>query len=162
MGTINYKSNDYINLGYDLSNQNFYCRMVEFYDDDSSRDDLEGEINATYELIEDLIESYDLEFFKINIKNGYYEGFYIDINFDYSYFYNYIEKQDAQKEITKIKKLLYDIIDYGNIVNCHNGWCTGYDTIEDTKAAIKEAIKKMRYVVNTTDTARKHFKNWWI
>lgn len=154
MGTINYKSNDFINLGYDLSHKNYYVKINDTYE-------IETEINYLYETITDLINSYNLEYFKIDIQQGYYEGFYIDIDFEYCYFDNYREKQEAQKEITRIKKLLYNIIDYGHIVNCQNGWCTTYYTQEETKEEIKEAIKKMRETVKETITGVKQYERFW-
>ena len=162
MGTINYGTSKYISLGYDLSDNNYYCRMIDFYDSDEDREELECDVNCLYEIINDKIKELDLECFKITCEYGYYEGLYLDIDLDYCYFDNYQEKQAAQKEITTIKHFLLDTIEYGHIVKCENGWCTTYCTYEETKAAIKEAIKEMRNDVKNTLTAKNYNRYWYM
>ena len=160
MGAINYKSNKYINLGYDLSNDNILVNNIDLYDDDNDRQDLYDDICFTYDDIKDLIDQYDLYYIYVKAEPGYYEGFYIDIDFDYSFFNDYQEKQTVLKEITKLKHLLFEIVNNYKIVNCHNSWCTTYDTKEETKQEIKAAIYKLRQETKQTPTAKNYFKKW--
>lgn len=94
MGTINYGRSDYITLGYN-------CNNIDYEEYEYS-----GEIIAElYETIEYILKDYRFYYFHVAIKPGYYEGFYIDIEHNFSYCYDdYREKIDAQKEITLIKK----------------------------------------------------------
>lgn len=65
------------------------------------------------------------------------------------------EKRDAQKEITEIKRFLLDCTAAG-LVQYFPGWCTGYSTAKETRAAINAAIKEMRQEVQTTPTYRQY------
>ena len=137
MGTINYGSSDYINLGWDLRN---YPDLTGL--------DYEG-ITAA---IEDMIYNTDLNYFTIDIKPGYYEGFYLNIECTYlSIFYDYSEKREVLKEVTRIKRLLYALSRMG-VVQYSPGWCTGYYTASETRNNINKAIKEMRRDIKDTPT----------
>lgn len=137
MGTINYGSSDYINVGWDLRN---YPDLTGL--------DYEG-ITAA---IEDMIYNSDLNFFTIDIKPGYYDGFYLNIEFTYpSVFYDYSEKREALKEVTRVKRLLYALSRMG-VVQYSPGWCMGYYTASETRANINKAVKEMRQDIRETPT----------
>lgn len=137
MGTINYGSSDYINMGWDLRN---YPDLTGL--------DYEG-ITAA---IEDMIYNSDLNFFTIDIKPGYYDGFYLNIECTGpSVFYDYSEKREALKEVTRIKRLLYALSHMG-VVQYSPGWCMGYYTASETRANINKAVKEMRQDIRETPT----------
>lgn len=141
MGTINYKTSDYITLGYNTNNIN--------YDDDFYYDD----INYEYDEIVALLKNEYFYYFHITLKPGYYEGFTIDIENNFSWcFDNYDEKQQALKEVTQIKNFLLNIIDDFNISVVYPGWCTSYGDYKKTISEIKNAIKAMKYEVKNTPT----------
>lgn len=137
MGTINYGCSEYINVGWDLRN---YPDLTGL--------DYEG-ITAA---IEDMIYNSDLNFFTIDIKPGYYDGFYLNIEFTYpSVFYDYSEKREALKEVTRVKRLLYALSRMG-VVQYSPGWCMGYYTASETRANINKAVKEMRQDIRETPT----------
>ena len=152
MGTINYDTSDYITVGlepFDFDDftvetedgeemTDFYGRACEM---DSYRDDVDV-----------IREKYDFHYYKVEVKSGYYEGFYIDIENNFSLCHDSREdKQAAQKEITQIKRFLLECVEVG-CVQCFPGWCTGYASYKDTLAGINEAVKAMRDEVRQTPT----------
>lgn len=165
MGAINYGTGKYINLGYDLSENNcLYNEVMKHNINDEeyqqAKDELYYNICYEYDKITELIESYNFELLDIQVLSGYYEGFYLDISFEYCYFNDYQEKQATLKEVTKLKKLMFEIIKNYNIVNCQNGWGTVYNTYEETKEKIKEAIKEIKQDIKQTPTSKKYWKEW--
>lgn len=136
MGAINYGSSDYINLGLNLN--------LDIYQDFDA-------VQILAEDVENIIYNKHLQYFTVDIIPGYYEGFYLDIEYKDETFYNYEEKKDAQKEITKIKQMLYFLSDM-DIVEYTPGWCTGYATQQETRKYIANAIKQMRQDVKDTPT----------
>ena len=136
MGSINYGSNDYINLGLNLN--------LDIYQDLDT-------VQILAEDVENVLNSEDFYYFSLNIKYGYYEGFYIDIEYNDYILCDYTEKKEAQKEITKIKQMLYLLADM-DIVEYTPSWCTEYLTAKETKESIKNAIKQMRKDVQNTPT----------
>lgn len=165
MGTINYFTSDYITLGikpyssYDLENDP--CFMEEIQDqineyggtvENAINDYIQECYEADYSNIEHELNKHSFYYFHIAIKPGYYEGFTLDIENNFSLcFDDYEEKQEAQKEITEIKKFLIDCAGMG-LVQCFPGWCTGYNDYTGTKKAINEAIKEMRSEVKSSPT----------
>lgn len=141
MGTINYKTSDYITLGYNTNNIN--------YDDDFYLDD----INLEYDEISAILRNEFFYYFHITLKPGYYEGFSIDIEYNFSYCLDdYFEKLEAQKEITRIKGTLRYIVNNFNICAVYPGWCTGYADYKKTISEIDAAIKEMRTTIHDTPT----------
>ena len=146
MGTINYGSNDFFNIGFDLS-------WLDKFDDY----DKETEINTIFDEITEILKGYNFTCFSIKIEPGYYEGFYIDIDFDWLYFDDYTEKRQTQKEITQMKRFLEECC-YWGLVQYSPGWCTSYATEEQTKKAIKTAIRETRQKINAIPTYRNRKK----
>ena len=88
----------------------------------------------------------------MTIKPGYYEGFTLDIENNFSVaFDGWKDKRAAQREITILKKCLIECAGAG-MVQCSPGWCTGYNDYEGTCEAIGAAIKDMREDVKNTPT----------
>ena len=141
MGTINYNTSDYITLGYNCSDINY---EDEFYYDN---------INCEYDEIAALLRNEFFYYFHITLEPGYYEGFIIDIENNFSLFYeDYSGKLEALKEITRIKNFLLYIVNNFNISVVYPGWCTSYGDNKKTVLEIKNAIKEMKYTVKDTPT----------
>lgn len=141
MGAINYKTSDYITLGYNTHNID--------YDDEFYSDDILDE----YEEIEKILKNEYFYYFHITLEPGYYDGFTIDIENNFNIcFDNYNEKLQVLKEITQIKKILIYIVDNFNINVVYPGWRTSYGDYKKTISEINAAIKKMKSEVKTTPT----------
>lgn len=177
MGTVNYGTSDYITLGikpYDIDdfiNDADWLSFVsadwgvDLNDADAVRDAAHEEINSYYESDSDnfsaCLDKYGTAYggfyyFHIALKPGYYEGLYIDIenNFPVA-FDDWREKQDVQKELTKIRAFLRELAGLG-FVECSPGWCTTYYDYKDTLKAIDAAVKAMRADVRATPTWSKY------
>ena len=128
MGSINYGSNDVINLGYNL----------KYYGIDS--DDF-GYCESCYEQVKWLLSKQYFNYYEVEIEGGYYDGFYLDIEFKYLYLDNYKEKLEALKEATKLGKFLRMCVQDFSMVVYYPGWCTGY---EDKKASLKMVKNAIR------------------
>ena len=141
MGTINYKTSDYITLGYNTNNIDY---EDEFYND---------LINDEYEQINYLLSKEYFYYFHITLKPGYYEGFTIDIENNFSIcFDDYDEKLQALKEITQIKNFLLYIVENFNVSVVYPGWRTSYGDYKKTISEIKAAVKIMKSEVKNTPT----------
>lgn len=151
MGTINYFTSDYITIGYDLSNVDYseqeYNDFLYWMQDD-------------YYQIEHILNNERFDYFDIEIKPGYYEGFSIDIknNFDYLWFKNsycfdnYEEKQRASKEATRLKKTLLRLVNEFGLCVVYPGWCTGYGDYKTTLKELNTAIKEIKAEINEIPT----------
>ena len=141
MGAINYKTSDFITLGYNTNNIDY---NDEFYDE---------LINEEYEGIKYLLEEENFYYFHIVLEPGYYEGFTIDIEHNFSYCYDdYLDKLQALKEITRIKNFLLYIVNNFNINAVYPAWCTAYADYKNTIEEINAAIEEMKSSVKNTPT----------
>lgn len=165
MGTVNYKTSDYITLGieplsvYDLErdpdfmdeitecaaewnmdiDEAIYCYIRDTEEDDQAN--IESELNK-----------HKFYFYHIKIEPGYYEGFSLDIENNFPIAFNdWQEKREAQKEITEIKQFLLTCVDLG-LCEVWPGWCTSYKDRPTTIQAVNEAIKEMREEARQTPT----------
>lgn len=168
MGAVNYYTSDYITLGLKPYDIDYFINDTDFLDfirDEwhiDITDETEvlkavyNEITTCYEddytNIKTALEKYNFWYFHIVIKPGYYEGFTIDIENNFPVAYDsYIDKREAQKEITQLKAFLIECAGMG-LVECFPGWCTGYSDYTETIKAINEAVKEMREEVKTIPT----------
>lgn len=141
MGTINYKTSDYITIGYN-------CNDIDYEDEYYNEI-----ISDYYDQITTARARYNFYYFHVSIEAGYYEGFSIDIEHNFSYCYDsYNEKRAALREITQIRKFLYECVSDFECCAVSPGWCTTYYDYETTLKKIDEAIKEMRETVRTTPT----------
>ena len=141
MGAINYKTSDFITLGYNTNNID--------YDDDLYY----LSVNEQFDCINAFIDKASFYYFHIVLKPGYYEGFTLDIEHNFSYCYdNYYEKLEALKEITRIKHFLFYIVNNFNVNIVYPGWCTGYGDYTETIEGISAAIEEMKSSVKNTPT----------
>lgn len=160
MGAINYKRNNIITLGYNIPKK----------EEEAEREaENEIEINDIYfdieeqdfEDLKEIYNKYSFDILDVKIESGYYDGFYIDIDFSYNYFDNTEEKKQTLKEATQLKRFLLESLDFGMVV-CDPGWCTSYATIEESKKEIKEAIKNLKEEIKNTLTEKNYFKKYDI
>ena len=92
-------------------------------------------------------------YFHITLKPGYYDGFTIDIENNFSYcFDDYSEKLEALKELTRIKNFLIYVVNNFNINVVYPGWCTSYGDYYKTISEINAAIDQMKNEIKTTPT----------
>ena len=129
MGTINYGSNDIINLGVDTSNI-------------LNEDDF-NEVSYIYDDVKNILDDYSFYYYHVDIKEGYYSGLYLDIESNFYIYDSYLDKLDAQKELTQLKKFLHRCVDNG-LVAYTPGWCTGYYNLKESKDLINKAIAEER------------------
>lgn len=152
MGTVNYSRSDYITMGlkpYDPAD----------FTDENGNIDYEG-MESCYEYdlenADSIIEKYGFYYFHVATKPGYYEGFSVDIEFNFpAFFDNWQERVEAKKEVTALKKCLIELAGIG-LVSCRPGWCTGYDDYKGTLELIRAAAKAMRADVAETPTYRQY------
>lgn len=141
MGTINYKTSDYITIGYN-------CNNID-YDNEFSMDI----VSDYYEQAVRRLRDYSFYYFHITVEPGHYEGFSINIEYNFPYcFDDYIEKQAAQKEVTRIKAYLLECINDFECYVVFPGWCAGYADYNESIKLLRDAIKEMREAVKNTYT----------
>ena len=171
MGTINYKTSDYITMGiepttaYDVEQD---AGLLEELQENAQEygTTLEEEIERLLQDNEEcdrdnaetILNKYNFYYYHITLQPGYYDGFYIDIENNFGLCYDdHEEKKEAQKEITEIKKMLYELAGVG-LVACFPGWCTTYKDYKGTIQEINNAIKEMREEARTTPTWRNYMR----
>ena len=135
MGAINYGSNDYFNIGVNPEN---------YWTEDESGENifLDFEMEHDYNDAKSILSNYSFYYFTVTLEPGYYEGFYINIEFDYLWV-DYEEKTLILKELTQLKKFLHECCAAG-MVQYFAGWCMGYSDTEETKKAINQTIKDLK------------------
>ena len=172
MGTINYKTSDYITVGvkpydfYDFTiDRGFmnYARETAEREGITVDDIILDHIRDYYEddrgNIETELKKHDFYYYHVKIVPGYYEGFTIDIESNFGIAYDsWEDRREAQKEITEIKQFLIECAGLGLVV-CWPGWCTGYGDYKQTLAAINEAVKDMRAEARQTPTWRQYMRD---
>lgn len=147
MGAINYYTSDYITIGYNLD---FVDYEDEFYHE---------VISDYYDQVKYRLEQEHFYYFHVVLKPGYYEGFTVDIEFNYKCCFDYFrEKREAQKEITQIKKFLLECINDFECCAVFPGWCTRYNNYTDSIKLLNEAVQEMRQEVNNTPTYKNYCK----
>lgn len=140
MGAVNYKTSDYITIGL---NPNDYD-----YDDEYRIDTMQMD----YDYIQSVLNKYDFWYYHVTLQPGYYEGFTIDIQNNFGWYYDdYTAKRQAMKETTQVKKFLLQCAENG-LVSCSPGWCTGYKNYSDTIRDIDAAVCNMRYDIKSAPT----------
>lgn len=164
MGTINYKTSDYITMGlrpYDFSDFEKDADFVECYRENTSDADgvppLEyiAEIIAEYENddaenVRYYIDKHNAHYIPVKIEYGYYDGFslLLDPDFDFT---DESDRADAMAEADALRDVLRDCAGCG-LVSCRPGWCTAYDDYNGTLKAIDAAIENMKKDIAAAET----------
>ena len=165
MGAVNYFTSDYITMAvkpydtWDFENDPDFMEMVQEYMKEyggTLESWIDDYIKTSYDEdnanVTAILEKYSFYYFHVTIKPGYYEGFTLDIENNFSVaFDGWEDKRAAQREITSLKKCLLECAGVG-MVQCSPGWCTGYNDYKGTCKAIGAAIKAMRDEVKNTPT----------
>ena len=169
MGTVNYFTSDYITLGVKPYNFEDFETDPEFMETltaqlkeygGTAAEAIGEYIGECYECdrqnIETELDRHSFQYYHISIKPGYYEGFTLDIEFNYPVALDGFEdRREANKEITEIGRFLTDCAGLG-LVKCSPGWYTGYADYNETVKAIKAALKEMRQELRNTPTWRQY------
>lgn len=141
MGTINYYNSDYITVGYD-------CNNIDYEDQFSV-----NIVSDYYDQVKYTLEKQRFYYFHVSLEPGYYEGFSINIEFNFKWCFDcWQDKREAQKEVTQIKAFLLECINNFECVSVYPGWCTGYADYKTTLNDLDEAIKEMRADIRKTPT----------
>ena len=141
MGTINYKTSDFITIGYN-------CNYID-YDDNFAYDIVEDYYNQ----VKWTLDKENFYYYHVTLEPGYYEGFSINIENNFGICYDdYIDKKEAQKEITRIRKFLTTCINDFECCVVYPGWCTTYLDYENSWLKLNEAIHEMRQTAKDTPT----------
>lgn len=144
MGAINYGDSEIINVGLNVSDLNEYNNFDNDY------------IESVYHDIKSILDNYMFDEFDISIEPGYYNGFYININFNDVYYYDtYLNRLDTLKECTQLKYLLLNCVNAGLVVY-NPGWCTGYNNEKESKTKINKAIKKLKAYIKGIPTKKQY------
>lgn len=157
MGTINYKTSDYITLGIKPYDREDFINDPECMEA-AIRESIESDISIRH-YIDDLIGSYyeadkenaecfiskyDFRYFSLSVEPGYYEGLYVDLSEEFPLF---IDDEDERKEILQeietLKSVLIDIAGCG-FVACFPGWSTGYSDYNGTLKEIETACNYLK------------------
>ena len=171
MGTINYKTSDYLTMGlnpvssYDLKNDSYFMeemkQEISEYGgtiENAIQDYITQCYEDDYNNIETELNKHSFCYYNIRIEPGYYEGFSLMIENNYSIAYDdYIDKKQALKELTELKQFLLTCAGYGLVV-CYPGWSTGYENYNKTVEIIKQTIKEMKTEVKNTPTWNQYYK----
>lgn len=153
MGAVNYFTSDYITMGYNL---NADYNESDFDSPEELEECRRWDMEESHEEITAILEKYSFYYFHVVIKPGYYEGFTVDIENNFSVcFDGWEDRQEAQKEITRLKSFLLECCAAG-LVAVFPGWCTGYKSTAETKRLIMEAVKEMRQEAKTTPTYKQY------
>ena len=140
MGAINYGTSEFIcNLGYNLNND------VENYEEAQNHQ------RWTSDEVQEYLNEICLCYYDIEIKPGYYEGFYLDIRGDY--YADDENKEERAKELHKIGRALIDLANKFGLVSYAPSWCTGYASTDSTIRAIKKAVKREITAIYNTPKA---------
>lgn len=172
MGAVNYHTSDYITLGLELYSRNIHETPPELIEElQAEVDEYGGTLEevldryihicyeSDYENVNEKLKTNQFHYYHITIMSGYYEGFTLNIENNYPIaFDSWEERREANKEITQIKKFLIECAGLG-LVECHPGWCTGYNDYSGTINTIKAAVKEMRAELKTIPTWRQYENN---
>lgn len=143
LGAINYKTSDFITIGYNLNNiDDINVDFVLVQDD--------------FENVEYMLKQYNFYYFNVTLEPGYYQGFSINIEFNFSWCFDcWQDRKDAQKEITQLKQFLIDCIKNYNCCAVAPGWCTTYYNYKESLNKLNQAIKEIRQHVKSIPTFNK-------
>lgn len=98
--------------------------------------------------VREIINDCDFRFFTVALKPGYYESFYLDIDYDLGDLEDF-EEEEINAEIDRLDGCLLRCVNIG-MQAYTPGWVTTWFTCEDSVDMVKTAISDLRssvYVV---------------
>lgn len=163
MGTINYLTSDIITLVHDsnMYDRDFIRDECILDDSDITPDEVtDSDIdfiidNFINDQISDLEKYVDfdapsMEFFKLSVRYGYYEGAQLVIDDATKYgFESTEERADALKEVDTLKSVLLAVCEIG-FCACSPSWCMKYYNHDETIQRIDNAINELKNRINNT------------
>ena len=167
MGTINYFTSDIVTMVHDsnLYDRDFIREECILNDSDVDPDDvtdadidfiIDNFINDQISELENYVgfDAPAMEFFKLSVKYGYYEGAQLIIDDSTKYgFDSEEERADALKEADTLKTALLDVYELG-FCACAPSWCPKYYNHDETTQEIDNAINDLKSrITNTAITA---------
>lgn len=152
MGAVNFRTSDIVTLATLPEAAYFEALAGDLNPDIINAATPWVPVEDLYDAARDILSKYGFYYYHIEIRPGYYEGFSIDIENNFSYCYtDYDDKLEAQKELTQLKRCLLELAAAG-LVSCHPGWCTGYAGPDQTKKDIINGIKNEREYIKIIPT----------
>lgn len=150
MGTINYKTMEYITLAiqpydYDDIKKGLleeYALTPEEITDEFIWDQTREYYSCDEENAKSIIDEFYSFYFKLDIEPGYYEGMQVIIDTDFC-FDTEEEKQDCLKDLENLKKCLIDLAGVGYVA-CIPFWIMTYYDYNETLKKIDEATEAMK------------------
>ena len=155
MGTINYRTSDYITLGivpldiYDVEHDadimEELTEQVKEYGgtiEDAICSYIRDAEDDDYDNIRYIIDDFRFDHIRVDIIPGYHAGFYLDIEFTPDDDLTDDERRNIRYELYQLENLLEKCADCG-MVEVTPGWCTHYSTYDETLTAIHDAIGEM-------------------
>ena len=170
MGTINYRTSDYITMGiYPQTEWDFRDDEAEIIENmltngyeeeditDNAYTDYVYDLIASYEeddyyQTKEILEEYDFENFTLSIEAGYYQGFSLNIEYEHDGwdFDDIEDKNNAKMEVERVKECLKRLADIG-LTACYPSWRTSYEDYDGTLAKIEEACAEMLEDIRKTN-----------
>lgn len=105
---------------------------------------------------QETINKYNLYYFELIIKYGYYNGFYLELNDNNTkwIYQDTKEKAEAIKELTQIKKILLELVKNGCCWGCYPSQIYNKLDTAETIKQIKAIIKELKAEVKASYTER--------
>lgn len=148
MGAINYgKNKDFVTLGYDTRELNEEEDYVWVQDE--------------YEQVKWMLDDFKSDNIKVSVESGYYEGFWIKIELTANWFWNYNEKLQTLKNVTKLKKILLAILEDFSVVAVDSWWVSTWYSKEDTIKKVKQSAIDLKNKIKKMYTDKTLPKNWF-
>lgn len=157
MGTINYRTSEYITIGikplYPVDFADDADFMEWAHEQAESRNMDEDEVLSKFinDMVDDqynqvkwALENYRFYYFKVEIEPGYYEGFSVQISRETPLYMEPWEKDAAYGEIKELEKFLMECVKDFGLVECYPGWCMGYENSEKSISDITAAMDRVR------------------
>ena len=163
MGAINYgKSHVLCTVGYyqedptddEVNEFMFYNDVTDFEEAKKMVEENYEEVSLDYyKDVRHLLQTLSLSYYAVSVEQGYYDGFYIDIQ-DRSRVYNMEEERKEQmRELTGIRTILASIIINYPMRVCYPHWSTNWEeTIDKSIAALDKAVEEEKKRLTTKKT----------
>lgn len=146
MGTINFRTSNYITIGLEPYDSD------DFIDEEGSVDYgwIDDQYREDFSNVDEILSRYDFDHFAVTIEWGYYDSFYLFIDNEWGEIFDWKEdREEAEKEVDSLEKLLLECIDLG-LCEVWPGWCTTYRERDESIQAVKKAMEDLRKTIRET------------